>query len=178
MNALDLHFVAQLSVERLANCLAQGTVIALFAWLLLRMVGRRNSGTRFAVWFCSLLAIATVPFVEFSHRPSAAAHAVSAAIMMPRAWSLYLFSAWATIALLGLGSVAVGLWHLDRFAGIAHPSSLPHSILRLRRLCRTSALCGPVDFAFLSDFTCRRRSASSNRRSYCPRWALAGAFIR
>ena len=64
MNALDLHFVAQLSVERLANCLAQGTVIALFAWLLLRMIGRRNSGTRFAVWFWALLAIAAVPTAD------------------------------------------------------------------------------------------------------------------
>jgi len=81
MNALDLHFVAQLSVERLANCLAQGTVIALFAWLLLRMIGRRNSGTRFAVWFCALLAIAAVPFVEFSSGGSATAHVSNAAIV-------------------------------------------------------------------------------------------------
>lgn len=112
MNALDLHFVAQLSVERLANCLAQGMVIALFAWLLLRMIGRRNSGTRFAVWFCALLAIAAVPFVEFSPGGSAAAHVPSAAITMPRAWSLYLFGAWAMFALIGLARVAVGLWHL------------------------------------------------------------------
>src|SRR6266550_4226618 len=112
MNALDMHFVAQLSVERLANCLAQGTVIALFAWLLLRMIGRRNSGTRFAVWFCALLAIAAVPFVEFSSSPSAAAHAMSAAITMPRAWSSYLFGAWATIALFELARVVLGLWHL------------------------------------------------------------------
>ena len=32
MNAFDMHFVAQLSVERLANCLAAGMVIALFTW--------------------------------------------------------------------------------------------------------------------------------------------------
>ncbi len=112
MNALDMHFVAQLSVERLANCLAQGTVIALFAWLLLRMIGRRNSGTRFAVWFCALLAIAVVPFVEFSSGAASAAHAVSAAITIPRAWSLYLFGAWTIIALFGLARVAVGLWHV------------------------------------------------------------------
>ena len=64
MNALNLHFVAQMSVERLLNGLAEGMVIALFAWLLLRVIGRRNSGTRFAVWFCALLAIAVAPFVE------------------------------------------------------------------------------------------------------------------
>jgi beta-lactamase regulating signal transducer with metallopeptidase domain len=124
MNALDLHFVAQLSVERLVNCLAQGTAIALFAWLLLRMIGRRNSGTRFAVWFCALLSIAAVPFVEFSSGGSAAAHAVSATITMPCAWSLYLFGAWATIAVFGLARVALGLWHLRSIRKNCEPVDL------------------------------------------------------
>src|SRR5215471_7946076 len=112
VNATDMHFVAQLSVERLANCLAAGTLIALFAWLLLRMIGRRNSGTRFAVWFCALLTIAVAPFVEFSSASALAGHASSAAVMLPREWSLYLFGAWAAIAAFGLTRVAVGLWHL------------------------------------------------------------------
>jgi beta-lactamase regulating signal transducer with metallopeptidase domain len=112
MNVLDIRFVAQLSVERLANGLAAGMVIAAFAWLLLRMVGRRNSGTRFAVWFCALLAIAVAPFVEFTPATRATAHAVNAAVTLPRDWSLYLFGAWATIALFGVAQVAVGLWHL------------------------------------------------------------------
>src|SRR5215468_12164843 len=112
MNALDMHFVAQLSVERLANCLAAGTLIALFAWLLLRMIGRRNSGTRFAVWFCALLAIAVAPFVEFGSASAVTGHASSAAVTIPGAWSLYLFGAWAAIGAFGLARVAVGLWHL------------------------------------------------------------------
>jgi beta-lactamase regulating signal transducer with metallopeptidase domain len=76
------------------------------------MIGRRNSGTRFAVWFCALLAIAVVPFVEFTPATRATAHAVSTAFTLPRDWSLYLFGVWAAIALFGLGRVAVGLWHL------------------------------------------------------------------
>jgi beta-lactamase regulating signal transducer with metallopeptidase domain len=112
MNALDMHFVAQMSIERLLNGLAAGMVIAAFAWLLLGMIGRRNSGTRFAVWFCVLLAIAVAPFVEFTPATRATAQAVSAAVTLPRDWSFYLFGAWATIALLGLARVAVGLWHL------------------------------------------------------------------
>ena len=143
MNALDMHFIAQLSVEKLANCLAQGTVIALFAWLLLRMIGRRNSGTRFAVWFYALLAIAAVPFVEFSSGGSAAAHVPSAAITMPRAWSLYLFGAWATIALIGLARVAVGLWHL--------------------RSIRNN--CTPVDLATLDSSVAQTLTDSSGVRS-------------
>jgi Zn-dependent protease with chaperone function len=112
MSALTLNFIAQMSVERLLNGLAEGTVIALFTWLLLRLIGRRNSGTRFAVWFSALLAISGVPFVEMFSAPALVAHPVSAAIMVPRSWSLYLFGMWAAIALAGLARVAAGLWHL------------------------------------------------------------------
>src|SRR5215475_9042403 len=101
VNATDMHFVAQLSVERLANCLAAGTVIAFFAWLLLRMIGRRNSGTRFAVWFCALVAIAVAPFLEFSSASVSAAYGSSAAVNIPRSWSLYSFGVWAGIAVFG-----------------------------------------------------------------------------
>jgi len=109
---LNLHFVAQMSVERLLNGLGEGVVIALFAWLLLRLIGRRNSGTRFAVWFCALVAISVVPFVVASSAGATAIVHRAAAFTMPRAWSLYLFGAWAAIALLGLARVAAGLWHL------------------------------------------------------------------
>jgi hypothetical protein len=111
---LNLHLVAQMSVERLLNGLGEGVAIALFTWILLRVMGRRNSGTRFAVWFCALVAIALAPFLETS---SATAIAHPAAVVMPRAWSVYLFVTWATIALVGLGRVIAGLWHLHTLRG-------------------------------------------------------------
>jgi beta-lactamase regulating signal transducer with metallopeptidase domain len=113
MTAFNLPFVAQMSVERLLNCLVEGMAIALFAWVLLRLIGRRNSGTRFAVWFCALFAIAVAPFLE-SSSPGANAimRPAAAAITMPQVWSLYLFGAWAAIALVGLARVAAGMWHL------------------------------------------------------------------
>jgi beta-lactamase regulating signal transducer with metallopeptidase domain len=123
MNPLNLHFVAQMSVERLGNCLAEGTAIALFAWLLLRLVGRRNSGTRFAVWFCALMAIAAAPFVEFSS-PATALHASAAAITIPREWSIYLFAAWASIAVIGLVRVGYGVWHLRAIRRSCQPINL------------------------------------------------------
>lgn len=113
MNALNLHFVAQMSIERLLNGLAQGTAIALFAWLMLRLIGRRNSGTRFAVWFSALLAIALAPFVELPEAARAMTHPASAAFTMPQAWSSYLFVVWAVIAAVGVARVVVGLRHLS-----------------------------------------------------------------
>ena len=58
---LNLQSLAQLSAERILNCTVEGMVIALLAWLLLRAIGPRNSGTRFAVWFAALLGIAALP---------------------------------------------------------------------------------------------------------------------
>ena len=46
---------------RILNCAAEGVVIALLAWILLRALGRQNSGTRFAVWFAALIGIAALP---------------------------------------------------------------------------------------------------------------------
>src|SRR6266545_211248 len=112
MAAFNLHALAQISAERLLNSLAEGLAIALSAGILLRLIGRRNSGTRFAVWFCALLAIAVSPFIEMGSAGGALLHPSSAAITMPRGWASYLFSAWAVIALLGLFRVAAGLWHL------------------------------------------------------------------
>jgi beta-lactamase regulating signal transducer with metallopeptidase domain len=123
-NALNMHFVAQMSVERLLNCLAEGIAITLFAWLLLQLIGRRNSGTRFAVWFCALVAIALAPFVEVSGSAAAMTHPPGAAITMPRAWSLYLFGAWAVIAAIGLGRVVMGLRHLRAIRTSCEPVEL------------------------------------------------------
>jgi beta-lactamase regulating signal transducer with metallopeptidase domain len=111
----NLHALAQALTERLLNTLAEGLVIALFAWIVLRLIGRRNSGTRFAVWFCALLAISLSPFIQigFTGRAGELAHS-AAAFTMPSAWASYLFGAWAVIALMGLLRVAVGLWHLQR----------------------------------------------------------------
>lgn len=113
MTALNLHAIAQISAERMLNCLVEGIAIALFAWVLLRLAGQRNSGTRFAVWFCALLAIAVSPLVEISRgRTAGLVSPASAAITMPRSWALYLFGAWAMMAAVELVRVATGLWHL------------------------------------------------------------------
>ncbi len=61
---IGLNEVAQASTLRIVDCLVEGTLITIFAGLVLRAAGLRNSGTRFAVWFAALVAIAAVPFVD------------------------------------------------------------------------------------------------------------------
>jgi beta-lactamase regulating signal transducer with metallopeptidase domain len=121
MSALNLHAVAQFSAERMLNSLVEGMAIALFGWLLLRIVGLRksghqNSGTRFGVWFVVLLAIATLPFVGIlvPGNTAGSAGVSRSAITAPSSWATYLCMIWASIATLGLVRVGIGLWHVRR----------------------------------------------------------------
>jgi len=137
-----LYSIAQITAEQMLNCLVQGILIALFAWMVLRLVGRRNSGTRFAVWFCTLMAIAASPFLEAPFTRATAA-SNSAALTMPRDWALYLFAAWAVVVGIGLARVGVGLCHL----------------LKIRRDCSTVAIgdLDPVLRSTLAEFHSVRR---------------------
>ncbi len=111
--ALHLATLAQLSAERIVNCTAEGMVIALLAWLLLRAMGPRNSGTRFAVWFAALLGIAALPlFGDWTANGTELAK--RSEITLPAAWALYIFAGWLLLALAGLFRVAIGFWHLHR----------------------------------------------------------------
>jgi bla regulator protein blaR1 len=113
MTALNLQSLAQLSAERILNCTAEGMVIALLAWLVLRAIGPRNSGTRFAVWFAALLGIAALPlFGAWTSRGADLSR--RSEITLPVSWALYVFAAWAVVAALGLLRVGVGFWHLHR----------------------------------------------------------------
>src|SRR5271154_5566964 len=63
LQSFSLQNLAQTSVERILNALPAGLLIALFAWALLRVLRRQNSGTRFAVWFLALVTVAALPLL-------------------------------------------------------------------------------------------------------------------
>ena len=111
MLSVGFPMLARISVEHLLNGLAEGLVIAGFAWVLLWVVGRRNSGTRFVVWFSALVAITVSPFVSLGSA-AGVARSAAAAVTFPDSWSVYLFAAWAVVAAIGLTRVAVGLRHV------------------------------------------------------------------
>jgi beta-lactamase regulating signal transducer with metallopeptidase domain len=109
----NLQSLAQFSSERILNCAIEGLGIAVLAWILLRVIGRQNSGTRFAVWFAALLGIAALPL--FGKLASSGAELTrQSEITMPASWALYIFAGWALAAAAGLVRVAAGFWHLHR----------------------------------------------------------------
>ena len=101
------------------NCTAEGIGVALLAWILLRVFGRQNSGTRFAVWFSTLLGIAALPVLGYlgsgiiaGLTSSSENVATKSEITMPGSWALYIFGGWLVMAVAGLIRVAAGFWHL------------------------------------------------------------------
>jgi beta-lactamase regulating signal transducer with metallopeptidase domain len=124
--------LAQFVAERALNSVPGGLLIAAFAWVALRAVGRQNSGTRFAVWFSALLAIAALPFVPGLGAHDAVAHAVRAEITLPWFWAVAIFAAWLLFAALAAARVLVGLWSLRRLrrSGIELVPSELHPAIR------------------------------------------------
>jgi beta-lactamase regulating signal transducer with metallopeptidase domain len=133
MSWLPVQTVAQISVERMINALPEGFLIAFFAWVLLRVLRKQNSGTRFAVWFLALLTVAALPVLggfgaerfggEQGRALMAAGMSSVAAwgnswgsmrpvITIPGRWALLVFLAWALGASVAMLRLAAGLWRL------------------------------------------------------------------
>lgn len=116
MSWLGMQDIAKISVERMLNSLPEGLLIALFAWLLLRLIGRQNAGTRFAVWFMALIAVVGLSFpAGFGMRhvlPLLAAHHGNSQVIISTFWAMAIFAVWMFAALVALARVAAGLWQV------------------------------------------------------------------
>ena len=108
-----LQSLAQITSSQIVNCFFLGLAIAAIATALAGIAARKNSGTRFAVWFAAMLAIAALFFVEkpFAH-DAAAVDVATLQMSLPAQWALYIFLAWAFFAAVGLARVARGLWRV------------------------------------------------------------------
>jgi beta-lactamase regulating signal transducer with metallopeptidase domain len=164
LQILNLHLsfstLAQTSIGGLLNTAAEGMAIAVLAWILLRLAGRQNSGTRFSVWFLALCAIATLPFSLRAATRALSAGSSHAGLTISSTWATYLFALWASIsaillARLGLGFVRV--WQLRRscasfdhaalhpeLAGILHRFNTPRYV----ELCVSDQVNCPAALGF------------------------------
>jgi len=122
--SLALHAIARFSALRLVDSLLEGAVISVFAALLLR-ARRQSAGTRFAIAFSALVAIAIMPLAGslWPHHglSSAMTHA---AFVAPESWALYLFWIWLALATISLVSVGRALWHLRQIRKSCLPVDL------------------------------------------------------
>jgi beta-lactamase regulating signal transducer with metallopeptidase domain len=107
--------LAQVFADRMLNSMVEGIVLAMFGWTLLRVGGRQNSTTRFAVWFSMMVAIAALPFFANGFAGARAmTHAIHPAFQFPESYAVELFVVWAVIAAAGLAKIGFGFWQLHK----------------------------------------------------------------
>lgn len=103
--------IAAIAAERLLFSMGVGTLLGVIAWLLLRVLPRKDSRTSFAVCFATLVMIAGLPVVGLMFRHAEQSGGAAVVTVSPR-WAMYLFFAWASVAALGLLRVAIALWQV------------------------------------------------------------------
>ncbi len=124
--------LAQIFAERMLNGAEEGIVLAMFGWALLRISGRQNSSTRFAVWFSMMVAISALPFFGSIGLAGAGLQTSHSAFRLPGSYAADIFVVWAVIALAGLAKIGFGFWQLRRLrrsCKVIDSASL-HPILR------------------------------------------------
>lgn len=115
-----LQVTARTAIGWMIYGLLEGTALAVFVWLLLRLLPRQNAGTRFIFWFSALLAMFFLPLLGAPARTGSAAASTSpgsstlSLITLPLSWAIVIFAVWALIAAIGLARVLAGLWHIHR----------------------------------------------------------------
>ena len=144
-----LHAIAELLALRIIDSLAWGTVIVVFAALVLR-AKRMSASTRFAVWFSALVAIGVLPLISGAWWPRGVVLAGTASrpvITLPDQSALYLSAAWALVAGWFVVGVGRAVWHLHalrRDCVAIDPAMLDpllQETLRCHRMNREVALC-------------------------------------
>ncbi len=120
MSLFGFHGIAPAAVEGMVYSLIEGTLLALLIYLVLRLIPRKNSGTRFTVWFSTLLAVVIAPFLTLLFlRTGTVVSAPGLGLQpglltLPVSWAAWAFLVWAVIALAGLLRVTVGFWQVLR----------------------------------------------------------------
>jgi beta-lactamase regulating signal transducer with metallopeptidase domain len=126
LQSFDLQSIAQFSALRIVESLAEGTVIGIFAAVLLWLARRQNAATKYAIGFSALAAIALLPAIRLaSFRDAGPASELRAAVTVPDSWAIYLFAAWAMIAAWFLIGVGRSFWRLRVLRESCTPVDLP-----------------------------------------------------
>jgi beta-lactamase regulating signal transducer with metallopeptidase domain len=115
MNYSSLQWIAGLALGRMLFCLVEGTLLAVFVAVAVRLLPGKSSQTRFMIWLSALLATAALPLLLYTGWwKNAAGGAATESVKVPLGVATYVFLGWAALALAGLIRVAAGLFGIRR----------------------------------------------------------------
>lgn len=125
----SFHALAQVASETLLNGVVWGLGLTVFAGIVLRLLSRENSGTRFVIWYSVLLAIVIFPVLDTAI-PVRNKVGVAAEITIPTSWASYFFAAWALVASISLFRMVAGLWQVRKLRRSAPANDATSALLR------------------------------------------------
>ena len=133
-----IELTAQVAVERVLNSLPEGLLVAVCAWALLRVMGRQNAGTRFAVWMVALVSVAVLPWLRGLHEAALSrGSSEGTGLAISVFWALALFLLWMLAAGALLARLVAGVWQMKRMRSNCRevtPADLPLAV--------QEAICG------------------------------------
>jgi beta-lactamase regulating signal transducer with metallopeptidase domain len=107
--------LAEMFAGRMLNGVAEGILIALAGWGLMRAMKGRSSSTRFAILFAALAAVVMLPVIEGMRAGAAGNSGHSYSLFrLPSFVAADLFILWAAIAAIGLVRICFGFLQLRR----------------------------------------------------------------
>ncbi|HZZ41238.1 MAG TPA: M56 family metallopeptidase [Acidobacteriaceae bacterium] len=129
-----MNLFAQTTVEHVLNTLPEGLLLAACAWLLLRLLPRQNSSTRFAIWLVALAGVAGLPFLGAIRNGASVLPQTHPEITLSPFWAAAFLLLWIPITLLALARLVAGIWQVRRIRRSCSEVSLADLDPLLRQL--------------------------------------------
>jgi len=169
----QLDNLARISITPLLNSLPEGILVAVFAWLMLRVLPRQNSGTRFAVWFVALLAVVGLPFSGVHENAQSLIASVRHPLLtLPGHWALLLSVGWGLAASVAIVRVAIGLWRVRQLRKSCLPLDPSELDPSLRRIVADFSSSRSVTLATSDNVSVPAALGFVNPMIVLPSWAL------
>ncbi len=106
--------LARLFASHAADALVEGTLVALIAWIALRLLGRSSAATRFAVLLSALATAAGLPLLRAAVGAHGAATGHSLVLRVGGPWAIAFLLAWTVFAVVALARVSSGVWRIRK----------------------------------------------------------------
>lgn len=144
----------QAAASAFVSSVWQGLVLAVGAWICLRMVPRATAAIRFTVWTAVFVVLAALPFLHgYGGRAGEALAAHGAMLRVDVRWSFVIAGLWGVLSLARAGMLVAsglrlrGIW---KRATLVESGALAGAGLRGARLCTSRDVDRPSVIGFFS----------------------------